>query len=163
MITKALSLEDFIKISQEQRKEEQELCAQERAADLKEINTMIEKGVKEEVERVLAPIQVKNDERFTRLETQLSKLQEAPKYPPLPQPEKVFPPHPPPSTSPARTMVSPLHSPATQSVDVKDTLQRVRRIISLQPIHKRRDVDRQVRTHDYITTDEQAMNTVAMS
>ena len=166
VITMALSLEDFIKISQEQRKEEQELRAQERAADLKEINTMIEKGVKEEVERVLAPIQVKNDERFTRLETQLSKLQEAPKYPPLPQPEKVFPPHPPPrqqtSTSPVRTMVSPLHSPATQSVDVKDTLQRVRRMISLQPIHKRRDVDRQVRTHDYITTDEQAMEAAVL-
>ena len=53
----ALSLEDFLKISQNQRREEQELRAQERAADLKEINKMIENGVKEEVERALVPIQ----------------------------------------------------------------------------------------------------------
>ena len=70
MTTMALSLEDFLSISQRQRKEDQELRAEEGAADLKEINKMIESGVKDEVERVLVPIQAKNDERSASLSQQ---------------------------------------------------------------------------------------------
>ena len=114
MTTMALSLEDFLSISQRQRKEEQELRAEERAADLKEINKMIENGVKDEVERVLVPIQAKNDERFSKLESAMSKMQEVLKDPPLPHPERMFP-HQPPiqqlSPSLPSTMIPPSRYP----------------------------------------------------
>ena len=157
--TMALSLEDFLKISKEQRREEQELRAQERASDLKEINKMIEKGVKDEVERVLVPIQAKNDERFTRLEAAMTKIQGCFKDPTLPHPGTAHPPHPPitPRTTPHSVSPAVVPSGHILSDDVQETLRRVKRIISLQPILKRRDVDRQIRTHDHIKNDAQAM------
>ena len=64
--TMALTLEDFIRISDKNR-----------AEDLIKINNMIESGVGAEVERVVKPMQNQNEERFDMLESEISKLKDA--------------------------------------------------------------------------------------
>ena len=154
--TMALTLEDFIRISDKNR-----------AEDLNKINVMIESGVRAEVERVVKPMQTQNEERFGILESEMSKLKDLFKAsPPLPQPAQVHSQQ----DHPGHRQGVPLQgggvtTPAIFDSDkdrVKDALRRAKNIISLEPIHKRRDVERQYRQYDHITSDDLAMKSAVI-
>ena len=90
----ALTAEEFLKFSKQQRAEDAQIRAEERATDLAKINDMIETGVKTEVHRVLGPIQTKNEERLVLLETEIAEIKglfkSGPRnHPPVPQPEPI--------------------------------------------------------------------------
>ena len=170
----SLTAEEFIRLSKEQRAEDSKVRAEERAADLAEINKMIESGVKAEVERALAPIQAKNDERFGHLETEMANLKDLLKSGPSDQfpPVHVQPSLPeggPRGDMPTRS-AWPTHSTALpgpnhviQHVDaIAATLSQARKILSLEPISRRRDVERQCRQYEGITSTEQAMHSAVL-
>ena len=153
--TMALTLEDFIRISDKNRTE-----------DLEKINKMIESGVRAEVERVVKPMQNKNEERFDMLESKMSKLEDAmkkpaPPPPSLPQPVQVHAQQG--HAAPSQGQPSQSGGEAPCDLDkIQETLNRARKIISLQPIHNRKDVARQFRMHEDVTTDDQAMKAAVL-
>ena len=148
LTTMALTLEDFIRISDKNR-----------ADDLKEINKMIESGVRAEVERVVNPMQTRNEERFGLLESEMSKLKDIMIGPSLlPQADQgnKHLDHVARNDQPNQRDVGPVHE-TSDSDKVQEALKRAKKIISLQPIDKKKDVDRQFRMHEDITSDDQAM------
>ena len=147
--------------------EDSRVRAEERAADLAEINRMIESGVKTEVERALRPIQSKNEERFGHLETEMANLKELFKSGhQLPPVQPVVAPHgdgPAQSAWPTQCSALPGHTQVHQQVDaIAATISKARKIISLEPISRTRDVDRQCRQYEGITSNEQAMHSAVM-
>ena len=171
-----LTAEEFIRLSKEQRAEQMaedtKVRAQERAEDLAQINKMIESGVKAEVQRVLAPIQSKNEERFGHLESEMADLKDMLKSGPFKQPPTAQPCPPvggPSSATPTQSAWPTLHTaltvstPVTQHDDaIAATIIRARKIISLEPISKMRDVERQYRQYEGITSVDQAMHSAVM-
>ena len=170
-----LTAEEFIKLSKQQRAEQMaedtKVRAEERAEDLAQINKMIESGVKTEVQRVLGPIQSKNDERFVHLETEMADLKDLIKSGPCKQCPSVQP-SPSvgePSSVPTQSAWPSLHTPLTASSPVQahsnaiaNTLIRARKILSLEPISRARDVERQYRQYEGITSDDQAMHSAVL-
>ena len=156
--TMALTLEDFVRISDKNR-----------AEDLIKINDMIETGVRAEVERVVKPLQKQNEERFGKMESEISKLKDAlkappPPPPPPPQPVQVYhyQGHAAPGLSqPPQGGSSVGARDIPDSDKVKEALKRARKIISLQPILKK-DVARQYRMYEHVSTDDQAMKAAAI-
>ena len=166
----ALTAEEFLRISKAQRAEQlvedAKIRAEERASDLTEINKMIESGVKTEVERVLGPLQSKNEERFSTLESDMADLKKLLKPGPsfqFPPVQPVAGPHsdvPPlrawPTNSAAMPSPAPTHTHPPSDA-IATTISKAKRIISLEPINKKRDVERQYRQKEGITNDNQAM------
>ena len=147
-----------LKIRAEERAADLKIRAEERAADLAKINNMIESGVRAEVERVVEPIQVRINERVGVVEAEILKLKDLL----IPGPGKV-----PPQVQPAdvHPQVVPYHDvqpSLVQSDDVTVTLSKAKRIISLQPIHWSKDVERQKRQHENINTNDEAMHSAVM-
>ena len=88
----SLTLEDFLRITKENddaqqrqrileqqerdhlRDQDQKIRASERAADLAAIEKLVKSGVKNEVSRVIQPIQEKNEERLGNIESEMSEL-----------------------------------------------------------------------------------------
>ena len=145
------------KIREEEKAADMRIRSEERAADLAKINIMIESGVKAEVERVIEPIQVRNNERFGILEAEMVELKDLLKsgprnLSPKVQPTQVHPP------------VVPTHDvlPSPVQDDVTSTLSKAKRIISLQPIHWSKDVERQKRQYENINSNDEAMHSAVM-
>lgn len=153
----SLTLDDFLKINKAnneaydlERARDRQERAEERASDLDAISKLIESGVKEEVTRVIQPIQEKNETRLGCLESQMNEIKNLLRSglsadPPL-------------SSNPT-TNSSSEGSPGvvTAESEVIVAISNARRIISLQPIHKEKDVGRQFRMHDHVTNDQEAM------
>ena len=172
----SLTLEDFLRITKENddaqqrqrfleqqerdhlRDQDQKIRASERAADLAAIEKLVESGVKNEVSRVIQPIQEKNEERLGNIESEMSELKTLLKSVQQYTPSTIL------NASDSTPLTNPsdVHHVApppdiTTSSDVQAALAKAKRIISLQPIEKVRDVDRQFRMHESVTSDEEAM------
>lgn len=153
----ALTAEEFLRLTSMQRAEDTKVRAEERASDLSEIKRMIESGVKAEVERVIEPIQVKNNERFGILEKEIGELKVLLTARPGSIISNDQPAYAHPDDSGHIGQQIPLKSDGIAS-----TLVRAKRIISLQPIQRRKDVERQFRQHSDITSDERAMHSAVI-
>ena len=175
-INMALSLEDFLKYSSKQRAEDQEVRAKERALDSKvraeehesNLNAMkdlIKSGVKEEVSRVLKPIQDNNEKRIGSLEADMKEIKSILKsgqsssqpsqshdHTRDHHPDQASQHEPPHEQLPGGDS----HNDVQPNNDVNQALANVRKIISLQPIFPK-DVDRQYRVHSNIQCDKDAM------
>ena len=175
-INMALSLEDFLKYSSKQRAEDQEVRAKERALDSKvraeehesNLNAMkdlIKSGVKEEVSRVLKPIQDNNEKRIGSLEADMKEIKSILKsgqsssqpsqshdHTRDHHPDQASQHEPPHEQLPGGDS----HNDVQPNNDVNQALANVRKIISLQPIFPK-DVDRQYRMHSNIQCDKDAM------
>jgi hypothetical protein len=164
----SLTLEDFLRITKENddaqqrqrileqqerdhlRDQDQKIRASERAADLAAIEKLVESGVKNEVSRVIQPIQEKNEERLGNIESEMSELKTLLKSVQQYTPSTIL------NASDSSPLTNPsdVHHVApppdiTTSSDVQAALAKAKRIISLQPIEKIRDVDRQFRMHEW--------------
>ena len=164
----SLTLEDFLKINKanneahdeqrardrqeraDQLAHDQELRAKERANDLDAIGKLIESGVKDEVIRVIQPIQEKNEERFGTMQSQITEITNLLKYRRIPNPPNI-------SSNQANIANEESTSVVTAVNEICGAIGNARKVVSLQPIHKERDVGRQFRMHETVTNDEEAM------
>ena len=172
----SLTLEDFLRITKENedaqqrqrileqqdrdhlRDQDQKIRASERAADLAAIEKLVESGVKNEVSHVIQPIQEKNEERLGNIESEMSELKTLLKSVQQYAPYTILNASDPTPLTNASVVDHVAPPPnITTSSDAKAALTKVKRIISLQPIDKIRDVDRQFRMHESVTSDEEAM------
>ena len=179
--TMALTLEDFLKHSKlnaEELEQQRELDCQERAAEreqdkkvraaeyqsqLEAIDNLVKKGVKDEVTRVLQPIQEKNETRIDTLEKDMAQIKNLLTHPKTDSFRELPRAHPFVSepAPPVHHVLSPHvqnSRPSTGNITsaVSDTLARVRRILALQPILKK-DVERQFRMNDNLKDNDDAM------
>ena len=169
----SLTLEDFMRITSEKelalkkerqeeraeqerlRNEDQKTRAAENKAHLEAIEKLIETGVREEVKRVVEPLQKRNEDRFEKVEMELSELKRVLVSKEVPKSQS----HGPSSFSNQQHVSTPSSEPTNSnnnlSVEVLALLEKARRTISLRPIFKK-DVDLQFRTKENVTTENEA-------
>ena len=166
----SFTLEDFLKVSEEQERKR----SAERAEDLEKFAKMIKIGVKEEISEVIKPIveQQKQFEDTTKenmkalkadsdttkdkiksLEEDISDIKEMLRAG-VPQPQPAAQVHPP-CTQQRHQVVEKPSSGDLESVKV--AISAAKKIIYLQPIYKEKDVARQYRMHEKVENDDQAM------
>ena len=134
----------------------------------------------EQSEKRFASLEEQSEKRYASLEAKVASLSDlikdsnsvksSPQIQDQPQPNPTiscstaYPPLPPPDWTgyPASGVLSAIQPSPVPSDDLLDTLAKAKRIISLQPIDWRRDVERQTRQYENITTTDQAMHSAVI-